>query len=353
MNMPERAEVQLGIPNINALTSSYRYRKFDSPPPFPEGELEGAQRAFAETFGGTPRLTQIDPNKFFIATAKDGAVKREYYRPTSDEGESFKFVPQASCDIGLIKGSFGINIEWRQDANFRRDSLTIFPFDDEMKLRLKPGEELAVDWTQGQVSKIELLTHQEVDGKPQKYKAFSTWNLHEEARQENRVNFWQDNWTRRFQRVVDLEYLRADSQTRRGMDAFMESMARKDPDLEHRAYVPIDLLHLERDRDEGAIIVEQVDADDEEGNVENGIVVKRFESSSQESILDDVFIPEPFDPLALLATIFQRKMLTNPENAPSEVDEEWLNQHSVVRELIKLRWTRRSPDPRKIGFRES
>lgn len=352
MNIKERAEIELGIQNIDALTSP-SHRLYESAQPFPKSELEGAQKAFAEAFEETPGLTQIDPNKFFIATVKDGIVKREYYRPSSDGDEAFKFVPQASCKVGHIQGKFGVNMEWRQNANFRRDSLTFFPFDDEMKLRLNPGDELSIDWKKGLVSKIKLLTKLLEEGKVNTHHSFTTHNAYEEALQGGNVRFLSDHFSiGRFQRAVDLDYLRADEAKRDEIDSLMNCLVKNiGPTDFSRAYASINMLHLEKDKENGeAIVIEKVGADTDETDAESGIVVKRFESPEQEGILDDIFIPEPFDPLVLAASIFPKEMLLNPESAPLEFDKNWLNYHSIVRELIGLKWARMNPDLRRKSF---
>lgn len=344
MNSRERAEIELGIQDVDAFTTSFRPRGIDVPPAIPKEELEPAQVLFTNTFENTPGITQIEPSKFFVAKIKDRSVRREYFRPTPQEDEEFKFVPQALCEIGLIKGRFGLNIEWRQDANFRRDSLTIFPFDDEMKLRLKPGEELSVDWMHGQVSDIELKTHILVDGKPQLHNTFSSWNFFREAKNKGDVNFWQSDWTRRFQVDVDLDYLRADGELRGEIDEFMDLLTGRDTALGDYHYAPIDMLHLERKRDEDEISIRKTDPRETENGSEAGISIQRYSSDQQDKCLDDIFIPDPFNVLALVATVFPRDLLRSPENSPLVQDRDWLNQHSIVRELIGLKWIRRYAD---------
>ncbi|OIP58166.1 MAG: hypothetical protein CO136_02495 [Candidatus Levybacteria bacterium CG_4_9_14_3_um_filter_36_7] len=345
MNIRERAEVELGIQNVDAFTASFGSKCPDAMQALPKEEFEPAQAAFTEAFEDAAGLTQIDPSKFFIARVKDRVVRREYYRPTPQDEDSFRFAPQALCEVGIIKGRFGVNIEWRHDANFRRDSLTVFPFDDEMKLRLKPGEELSVDWKQGLVSSIELKTHKVENGKPQLHNAFATLNMFGDAQNKGNVNYWKSNWERRFQRVIDLDYLRANPRTRDEMDKSMEIMARTDTGLGDYPYTPINLLHLERNLDDGEITINQINVNSEDANSETGITIERFDSPEREELLDSIFIPEPFNPLALIATIFQRNMLNQPENSPLAYDREWLNQHSIVRELIELKWIRHDIDP--------
>lgn len=362
MFTPEQVETAMGL-NAHQVPSYLSKRRKDVG--VGEEDLGKAQRAFYEQFGSDDSITQLEPESFFAARVKGGIAERTYYRQTGNDEDGFSFTQEAEIKIGNFGGLWsttevGAKITWRHGKNFRRDTLEVFPFSGKITLVLNPQEELKVSWKQNRVD--ELRFNPNTVDKNAKFKTIeglATFRMVQNAKSalkkaSEKIKFARDGFglyarlglleafPDGYPRIIDLDYLRADEQTRELMDKQVAEAFRLKSYLEGEpSCSPEDLLHLEgKVKDESMTI--EMGAVDLNGDHLSGILFKRYDKEDPSWLLDDIFIPDPADLLPMAAEILPKGLLLGAADCPLELDQKWKNQ-PFVRELIGIAWQRYFP----------
>lgn len=299
----ERVEQILGInsttPTGLSLDVSLE-KKINIPP----GELSDAQQSFVDQFGTVTGLTQIDPEKFFIArvtsvskSTATRSVERMYFSLAGNP-DSHQFRIQAKLRVGVytkptgerspFEGEFHIGLGWYHGTSFRRDEVKLFPFVEGMTCDLNPLEVLRVRWEKGKLKNIEFNPHMiDEQGKLKEFRGFKA--SRKEAGEPEIEGY-------------DEDY----------MELFLPG------------------------RPWGKLLLDWQDDDP----FNEGAVIKRFSREGQ--LLDDIFFPDDPQVLQVASAILPKQLASSFSDYPTEFDNDWKNP-VLVKSLIGIGWRRFSP----------